>query len=304
MRFNHENVKKVMPDDTVYVTIMREPGRLFQSTFAYMRQVVPAFSCYQLDDENAAEKWLSNPDKCIQAAKGFRNLLRYEMFQQNHMAFDLGFDYAMKKDEEIANAIKKIDSIFDLVLITDYMEESLVLLSSLLCLSLEEVASLKIHERQNTNFIPNHTDTDRRISKMARSWNKADAAFFDYFNATLWRKIEAFGVERMSTEVAKLRKINQKQSDLCLDDKSYTSSNSSDPNQSEKFWETKSYEPLGVVLKHHYLKENAKNIKECTYLVGSPKGFTQYAFQVQNRTKQFKNLRQFDKAEIKKLRKP
>ena len=301
MRFDHENVKKVMPDDAVYVTAMREPGRLFQSTFAYMRQSVPAFNFYRLDDENAAEKWLANPEKCIKDAKGSPDLLQYEMFQQNHMAFDLGFDYAMKKDEEIANAIKKIDSVFDLVLITDYMEESLVLLSSLLCLSLEEVASLKIHERQNTNLTPDHTT---RISKMARSWNKADAAFFDYFNVTLWRKIEAFGVERMSAEVAKLRKINQKQSDLCLDDKSHTSSNSSDPDQRKTFWEAKPFEPLGVVFNHHYLKENAENIKECTYLVASPKRLTQYAFQVQNRTKPFKNLHRFNKAVVKKLRQP
>ena len=302
MRFSYDKVKSIVPRDSVYVTIMREPGRLFHSTFAYMRDVVPSFKCYPLGEQNAAEKWLNNSQRCIQqTSHKSRRWYRYAMFRQNHMAFDLGYDYEMNNATEISEAIKKIDSVFDLVLITDYMDESLVLLAYLLCLSLEEMASLKIHERQNKDLTPIKME---RLSRKARDWNKADAALFDFFNASLWKKIERFGFERMAAEVAKLRRINQRMQNLCLDNTTTSSSESLESHLADAFWKTKCYEPQGVVLKHLFLKESAMKIEECTYMVASPTSFTRHAFVVQNKTKKFRRLNRFDNEIIKNLQAP
>ena len=52
----------------------------------------------------------------------------YERFAKNAMIHDLGFDNGEQNEETIQGWINYIDQVFDLVLITDYFEESMILL--------------------------------------------------------------------------------------------------------------------------------------------------------------------------------
>lgn len=59
MVFNYEQVKKLMPEDTSFITILREPGSLFESTFDYMHADCAPFSRVK-KLSNAMEYWLNH----------------------------------------------------------------------------------------------------------------------------------------------------------------------------------------------------------------------------------------------------
>jgi len=50
----------------------------------------------------------------------------------NYQSHDLGLDPTLTDDEEIRNAIEKLSQELDLVMITEYFEESLILLKVIL----------------------------------------------------------------------------------------------------------------------------------------------------------------------------
>ena len=63
----------------------------------------------------------------------------------NQMMFDMGFDPDHFYDEKgIAQYISKLDSIFSLVMMSERMEESLILLKNLLCWDYEDVVVFKV----------------------------------------------------------------------------------------------------------------------------------------------------------------
>ena len=266
MRFVHAQVKKLMPNDTKYITVMREPGALFESTFTYMYDSVPAFQLLPSGDDNAALRWLDSPHKYLRNAKP----VVYNMFTQNHMAFDLGFDYKKDDKQYIARVIKEVKRVFDLVMIADYMDESLVLLSELLCVPLEEMYSIKIHMREKTS-----TDktVHQKLRKKARLHNKTDTALFDYFNASLWARIEEYGFEKMTIQVEKLQKKNNQMQKRCIDDSTRNLSNITTPSTN---WMHDMFQPSNAKLKHYILRKEYEHEQDCIFLTASPKGFTKF----------------------------
>ena len=105
-----------------------------------------------------------------------------------------------------------MNNLYDLVLINDYFEESAVLLKELLGLKLLDVRFLQLNARLNKRIVVGN-ETRSKI----RRWNKADAAMFDFFNDTFWKRVEAFGRERMKREVARLRQLNSELQDSCME---------------------------------------------------------------------------------------
>ena len=111
---------------------------------------------------------------------------------KNGMFFDLGLrttDY--HKPEVVRDAILDIDDKFTLVLIYEYLDESLVLLKRKLCWQLDDVLYLKFHYQlhgETTHQNINHNSTEQIYS-----WNKADAMLYQYFNETLWDEIRTEG---------------------------------------------------------------------------------------------------------------
>lgn len=62
MRFNKTEIEAIMPKDTVYLTILREPSAQFESAFTYYGTLVKSFLRFQ-KLENPISEWLANPKK-------------------------------------------------------------------------------------------------------------------------------------------------------------------------------------------------------------------------------------------------
>ena len=128
-RFNYEEMKQLMPPDTVFVTIMREPTSLFESMYDYynMRRLygVPLHLLHTSPKWNTSSRF-------------------YGKIGPNQMINDLGYDAFNMTLDGVQRTISLLDKQFDLVMITERMDQSLVLLKTLLRWDHHDVAVFKV----------------------------------------------------------------------------------------------------------------------------------------------------------------
>lgn len=65
-------------------------------------------------------------------------------FGFNQMLYDLGFDASNKSKDQVDEYIKSLDRQFDLMMIADFMNESLVLLKNVLNWDYDDVSVFKV----------------------------------------------------------------------------------------------------------------------------------------------------------------
>lgn len=77
------------------------------------------------------------------------------------MSFDLGLDHkSVSDEEEIEEFIKMTEKEFDLVLIAEYFDESLVLMKRMLCWDFEDIIYVK-HKIRNPIYKNNITEKQK-----------------------------------------------------------------------------------------------------------------------------------------------
>lgn len=207
MRFKKAEVRKVMPQDTFYFSILRNPVAMMESIFIYYKSI-PAFrKASSLDD------FLDNGWRTYNAS------LTNNHYASNILAFDFGFDnshVARGPPEARAEAaIRAMESDFQLVLISEYFDESMVLLRHALCWSLDDVVSFKLNSRSERTRRALSPATAEKI----RRWNALDWRIYLHYNATFWRRVDtAVGREEMGRQVAALRERRARLAETCLRD--------------------------------------------------------------------------------------
>ncbi|OCT78873.1 hypothetical protein XELAEV_18029963mg [Xenopus laevis] len=197
MRFLLTEVEKVMPSNTFYFTILRNPVSLMESSFSYYKSTASFITAKSLED--------------------FLNKTSYyykgNSYARNIMTFDLGFDHNGKESpKHFQRAGRMVEAIYDLVLITEYFDESLVLLKDALCWTLDDVLSFALNMRTNSTKLAISQETQGKI----KSWNQLDWQLYIYFNNSFWNRVEKFGRERMQREVEELQKRRTQVAKICL----------------------------------------------------------------------------------------
>lgn len=212
-RYNREVLERVMPNDTVYVTILREPVEHFESTFSYM-----AFGDMLgiSNETDPLEAFFENPKDVLVnyvLNKDLRvNSDRLKLIR-NGMFFDLGLESKDFDDtEKIRQAIQRLDNEFDLVLLTEYFEESMIMLKNLLCWNTEDMAHFHLNER--------HKSEKRNISvelvSKIKQWNNADTALYEHFKEVFLKKLAA-QPEDFLYDMNDLKAQNEALRDICLE---------------------------------------------------------------------------------------
>ena len=127
-----------------------------------------------------------------------------DVFARNHLAFDLGLEWT--KLEKINESIEYLDKTLDLVILSDYFKESMILLRNELCWEWEDVLFFVTNERSEKKPISDDLGNQRlfrhnKIKKEAkikilaqkmRDWNSFDNAIYHHFNSSFWDKIESY----------------------------------------------------------------------------------------------------------------
>ncbi|XP_077007926.1 uncharacterized protein LOC143675913 [Tamandua tetradactyla] len=201
LRFQPMEVQRVLPKDTFYFTILRDPARLMESAFSYYKGAAPFAGAWSLSH------FLENTDT-------FYNPLQPDShYARNLMAFDLGFDpHVRPTRQRLAQVVRAVAARFDLVLIAEHLDESLVLLRHALCWELDDVVAFPANRRAHWAREPLAPAAERR----ARAWNALDSALYVHFNRTLWARLHALGPARLRQEVAALRRRRAQLAHTCL----------------------------------------------------------------------------------------
>ena len=97
-------------------------------------------------------------------------------------------------------------------MIAEQFDESLVLLSDVLCWPLANMTSLKVNARKSS-AVETLSGSARDI---LRSWLWADQMVYDYFREELKRKKHSYGLDRMEYDVQELQKLNSKLKSECV----------------------------------------------------------------------------------------
>lgn len=129
-----------MPEDTVFVTILRNPVRQFESLYGYYNLK----SYYGVDISKLNDLPSRIRDMIVKPSQR-----AHGKFGFNQMLFDLGFDAMNKSVDEVDDFIQLLDKQFDLVMIADFMPESLIFLKSLLIWDYSDVTVFKACTYQN-----------------------------------------------------------------------------------------------------------------------------------------------------------
>ncbi|XP_076845913.1 galactosylceramide sulfotransferase [Brachyhypopomus gauderio] len=206
MRFSEAEVAKVLPADTAYVTVLREPAELFESSFHYFGRLVP-FTWKISGDDKLAE-FLREPGLYYDP-EGFNSF-----YLKNLLFFDLGRDNNLLLDDPaVDEAIQAIAHRFQLVMLVEHFEESLILLKDALCWDMEDLLFFKLNARKGSTV----SKLTPELRAKALDWNAIDWKLYQHFNATFWRKVEAYGRERMGQDVAELRRRNAEMAAICIE---------------------------------------------------------------------------------------
>ena len=189
-RYNRKSLNHLFPRErTSYITILREPVKQWESTFSYM-SFPYILNIYKKKDP--LDFFLKHPPSIENIKKIARRFPSIYLIK-NPLFFDLGLDYKYYDNTTmIRRAVNTIDKDFNLVLMMEHFDESMVLLKRRLCWSIDDVVFFKTNERLNKNKRRVLTNEQEESIK---KWNNGDIALYDYFVDKFWKDIEKEGVE-------------------------------------------------------------------------------------------------------------
>ncbi|XP_062948006.1 galactose-3-O-sulfotransferase 4 [Cynocephalus volans] len=272
MRFNLKEVLQVMPSDSFFFSIVRDPAALARSAFSYYKSTSSAFR-----KAPSLAAFLANPRAF------YRPGARGDHYARNLLWFDFGLPFPPEMRAKRGNShpprdpkppqlhvlpsgtgpraptldpnalfhpvftvagghgqtsspasldlgsssfiqwgLAWLDSIFDLVLVAEYFDESLVLLADALCWGLDDVVGFMHNAQaggeQGLRAVGNGglTAEDQQLTARARAWNNLDWALYVHFNRSLWARIEQYGQGRLESAVAELRARRVAMAKRCL----------------------------------------------------------------------------------------
>nr|XP_054771881.1 LOW QUALITY PROTEIN: galactose-3-O-sulfotransferase 2-like [Lytechinus pictus] len=219
LRYNRSAMDFFMLPETKYITIIREPSAHFESAFNHFRftdSFSPATRCRVKGHE--IEEFMRRPGYYRRRLKTLpwdttRGLRWY--YARNNQIFDLGLDSKYHADETMVN--RTVDNLvkeLDLVLISEYFDESLVLLKKMLCWSFDDIVYISKNQR------PSRVDINQTTRQSIREWSRADTILYERFNATLWKKIKDYGPEFLR-DLATFRKRKEDVFRECAGENTY-----------------------------------------------------------------------------------
>ncbi|XP_019368747.1 PREDICTED: galactose-3-O-sulfotransferase 2 [Gavialis gangeticus] len=204
LRFNLKEVRKVMPVNTTYFSILRNPVSLLESSYVYYKAYAPAFK-----KSRDVNEYLASPGIYYNKSES-----GYNIYAKNNMWFDFGYDNNAEDDENYTQSVlRMIEQDFHLILIADYFDESMVLLKNFLCWDLDDVVYFKMNSR-SPDTIQSLTPENK---EKVKEWCSLDWKLYQHFNKTFWKRIqENIGLRNLYREVNLLRKKQKQLMEKCL----------------------------------------------------------------------------------------
>lgn len=193
----------IMPPDTVYVGIIREPISHFSSAAAYygfFKHLVD-ISSLEVSPEKVVSQFLKNPKQT--------KIQTY--FVYNRMCFDFGIPKTkFHNDNFIDSYIKELDKDYALVMLMEFFDESLVILRRTLCWETKDILYVPLNiMKSKPEFILDDSDI-----KNLKKWNSADFKLYDHFHGVFSAKMKSQGHD-LEEEVESFKSIQEEVRMFC-----------------------------------------------------------------------------------------
>ncbi|XP_060571758.1 galactose-3-O-sulfotransferase 2-like [Ruditapes philippinarum] len=166
--FNRKYFVKIFPKNTtVYVTMVRQPVNQFLSALLFFLH------------EKILDAAMNNITYYLKNASAYEPESPYLSFTNNRQALDLGFSPSKVRDKNyVRRYIKMIDRVFDLVLITEYFDESLIILKRKLCWNFKDI----LYMRKNKAYKTFDFQLSFEDKILLKEWAMADHLLYEHFH--------------------------------------------------------------------------------------------------------------------------
>lgn len=208
-RWRRDQVMALMGPTTFTFSVVRNPVDQFESLYNYMG----LGHTYKMDLKEFVETLRDNQSAIDDKPRGGQG-----RFGRNQIAFDWGVSPKLfdENSPTIQDQIQQLDDQFNLVLIAERMEESLVLLADRLCWPLEYVTHLDLNVRKPERTV--QLDQDERL--ILGRWLNFDTDIYNHFCRRFDEHVTSYNArgqtDRMEEQVRLLRHYNQQLRERCV----------------------------------------------------------------------------------------
>ena len=185
--FDQEQISKFFPETAARIAIVREPVKQALSALVYYftvwdptRALRKGCSRYKDDPINS---FLRHPQHFYNQIYG-----PSASYINNRMSVDLGFDLnefeaSKRNTTKIQTFLRQVQAQFDLVLLSDYFDESLVLMRRTLRWSMRDIVYLQINvKKKDKNSVwLKEPILNSEIRQRFRDWDVIDFQLYDHF---------------------------------------------------------------------------------------------------------------------------
>ncbi|XP_074658643.1 galactosylceramide sulfotransferase-like [Tubulanus polymorphus] len=192
--YNETTFKRMMPRDAKYISVVREPFAQFSSALNYFFEEIGQL---RFETNNRVREFLSNPQKYERKLSfkfasvpfGKRSITK------NFMSTELGFEVRNSNNElKIQEFLSSVLENFDLVMVFEYFEESVILLRRLLCWTMYDVIHLGVNRRHTiSGDARNKAAVSNRLREIHRYHSNVDYRLYHITNDSFWNKIAKEG---------------------------------------------------------------------------------------------------------------
>ncbi|KAK3584949.1 hypothetical protein CHS0354_009633 [Potamilus streckersoni] len=178
--FNYTVISSYLKEDSVYIGIIRDPLSIFISAANYYRYVWNDKYLKKIPEKEFLHQLINNPRK-------YEPKHTFLSQTYNRMAFDFGFDFQARKrgKEDVDKYLQYLNEKFSLVMLAEYVDESLVLMKRLFKWKLRDIIYLSKNE-----FTKNVTTTiSSEDINVFKKRNFIDYIFYDFFHKRFWNQI-------------------------------------------------------------------------------------------------------------------
>ena len=226
--YTKEAFSRFMPNDTVFIGILREPFELYKSILNYFR---PAYIYKKISDLFPASAFLRNPAK-------YEPKRLVASWTNSRMAIEYGFPqelFSKYNQTGIDAYLSKLDKEFKVVLIAEYMEESVIIMRRYLNWKTKDIIylSLNVARKKNETMLSKAFDRD-----FYKSYAKLDYALYNFFYKRLREQIRQEGQD-FDDELLHFKELRKTTAEYCKQHERQTPLQIEATNWSETFNITK-----------------------------------------------------------------
>ncbi|KAL8563811.1 hypothetical protein ACOMHN_061935 [Nucella lapillus] len=203
--FEEQSVRKVLPHDAFFVGIVRQPFQQFASAFWFYREAFDVKYLKEIPGPHPVSEYLEHPTRYEPKAGVWS-------FTHNRMSFDFGMDVKKTGDETYVEMfITYLNFTFDLVMVSERFDESILLLRRLLGWKVQDVLYLRNNAFHKNRLEQNFTQRERQAHRV---FNRADYALYEHFSRVLDAKVRAAG-DGFQAELKAYRTLLRSVHDYC-----------------------------------------------------------------------------------------